>query len=178
MPGAVADDPAEAALFAQLTAKLPHLAQRVLALHRLLQQDPQPLRIHGLAQVVVGAVLDCLDGAFDGPLRRQQDEGDVGELVLQRAQQIVAAHPRHHEVAHDDRRTKAGDLAERVFAVGRLVGLVAPGLHELGEADARRGIVFDDQHALARPGAALSPVPDEDGFICSIADCVKCTTRW
>ena len=151
-PGTVPDDPAEAALLAQLAAKLTHLTQRVLPLDRLLQQDAQALRVDGLAQVVVGAVLDRLDGAFDGALRRQQDEGDVGELVLQRAEQIVAAHPRHHEVAHDDRRTKARDLAERVLAVTRLVGLVTPGLHELGEADPRGRIVLDDQHALARSG--------------------------
>ena len=30
----------------------------------------------------------------------------------------------------------------------RFVGLEAPGLHELGEAGARRGIVLDDEHPL------------------------------
>jgi hypothetical protein len=125
---AVADDSAEAALFAQLPAELTDFAQRVLSLDRLLQQDAQALRVDGLAQVVVSAVLDRFDGALDGALRRQQDECDVRELILQRSQQIVAAHARHHEIAHDDGRTKARDLPERVFAVTRLVGLVAPGL--------------------------------------------------
>ena len=79
--GAVADDAAEAALVAQLTPQRPHLAQRRLPFDRFLEQDLQPLRIDGLAQVVVGAVLDRFDRAFDRALRRQQDEGDVRELV-------------------------------------------------------------------------------------------------
>ena len=79
---AVADDPAEAALLAQLPAQVPHLAQRVLPLDRLLEQDLQPLRIDRLAQIVVGAFLDRLDGGLDGPLRGQQDEGQVGQLIL------------------------------------------------------------------------------------------------
>ena len=86
-------------LLAELTPQRPHLAQRLLPLDRLLQQDPQPLRIDRLAQVVVGAVLDRFDRALDGPLRRQQDEGEVRQLVLQRLQQFEAAHARHHEVA-------------------------------------------------------------------------------
>ena len=74
----VADDPAEASLLAQLAAKLPHFAQRLLALDRFLQQDLQPLRIDRLAQVVVGAFFDRFDRAIDGALRRQQDEREVG----------------------------------------------------------------------------------------------------
>ena len=130
-PGAVADDAAEAALLAQLAPQELDLAQRLLPLDRLVQQDPQPLRIDGLAQVVVGAVLDRVDRALDRALRREQDEGDVRQLILQRAEQVVPAHPRHDQVAHDDRRAEAGDLAEAFLAIGRLVGLEAPGLHEL-----------------------------------------------
>ncbi len=149
MPGAVADDPAEAALLAQLAPQVAHLAQRLLPLDRLLQQDPQPLRIDRLAQVVVGAVLDRLDGALDRALRGQQDEREVGELVFQRLEEIVAAHPRHDEVADDDRRPEARDPAERLFAVGGFVGLKSPVLDELGESRAGRRIVLDDEHPFA-----------------------------
>ncbi len=105
----------------------------------------QPLRIDGLTQIVVGAVLDRVDGALDRALRRQQDEGDVRQLILQGAEQIVAAHPRHHEVAHDDGRPEAGDLAEPFLAVGGLVGLEPPGLNELGQPGPRCRVVLDDQ---------------------------------
>ncbi len=87
--GAVADDAAEAALLAELTAEQLDLAQRLLPLDRLVQQDAQPLRIHGLAQIVVGAVLDRFDRALDGALRRQQDERDVRQLILQGAEEVV-----------------------------------------------------------------------------------------
>ena len=148
MPRTVADDPPEAALLAELTAEQLDLAQRLLTFDRLVQQDAQPLRIHGLAQIVVGAVLDRFDGALDGALRRQQDERDVRQLILQRAQEVVAAHARHDEVADDDRRPEARDLAEAVFAVGRFFGLEAPGLDELGQPGPRRRVVFDDEYAF------------------------------
>ena len=45
---------------------------------------------------------------------------------------------------------KAGDLLERLLAVGRRLGDEAPALHQLLEADARRRIVLDDQHPLGR----------------------------
>ena len=90
------------------------------------------------------------DGGLDGALRSEQDEGNVGELVFQSAQQIVSAHARHDEVAHDDRRPKAGDLAERILAIRGFVGLKPPVLDELSQPRACRVIVFDDQHPLTR----------------------------
>ena len=75
-----------------------HFAQRLLPLDRLLQQDLQPLRIDRFAQVVVGAFLDRFNRALDGSLRGQQDQSDVGELILQRAQQVEPAHPRHDQI--------------------------------------------------------------------------------
>ena len=146
---AVADDPAEAPLLAQLPPEIAHFAQRLLPLDRLLQQNPQALRVHRLTQVVVGAVLDRLHGALDRPLCRQQDERQVGELVLQSLEEIVAAHPRHDEVADDDRGPETGDTPERLFAVGGFVGLKSPVLYELGESGAGRRIVFDNEHSFA-----------------------------
>ena len=125
-PRAVPDDPAEAALLAQLAAQQSHLAQRFLPLDRLLQQDPQPLRIDRLAQVVVRAVLDGLHRALDGALGGEQDEREVRQLILERAQQLETAHSGHDQIGHDDGRTKRGDLLERFLAVGGFLGLKAP----------------------------------------------------
>jgi hypothetical protein len=99
----LADDASEAALLAQLPTELPDLAQRLLPLDRLLQQDAQPRGIDGLAQVVVSAFLDRFDGGFDGALRGEQDDRQIGQLVLESAQQLDAAHARHHQIRHDDR---------------------------------------------------------------------------
>ena len=108
------------------------------------------MRIDRLAQVVVRAILDGVDGRFDGALRGQQDEGNVGELVFQRAQQIVSTHARHDEVAHDDRRPKAGDLAQCFLTVRGFVGQEPPVLDELSQPGPSRMIVFDDQHPFTR----------------------------
>ena len=146
--GAVAHDATEASLLAELTAKQPNLAERFLSLHRLLQQYAQPLGIHRLAQVVVRAILDGLDGAFDRALRRQEDEGDIGELVFQRPQQVMPAHPGHHEVADDDCRPEAGDAPKRFLAIRCLVRLKSPRLHQFRKPCARRWVVFHDEHTL------------------------------
>mgnify|MGYP003693938095 CR=1 FL=1 len=42
----------------------------------------------------------------------------------------------------------AGDLLERLLAVGGRFGDEAPALHQLLQAHARRRVVFDDQHTL------------------------------
>jgi hypothetical protein len=125
-----------------------HFAQRLLPLDRLLKKDAQPRRIDRLAQIVVGAFLDRLDGGVDGALRREQDEREIGQLIFELPQELEAAHARHHEVGHDDRGAKRGDFLHRLFAVAGFFGLEAPRADELGETDARRGIVFDDQYTF------------------------------
>src|SRR5262249_3468356 len=69
-------------------------------------------------------------------------------LSLQRAQEREPVQARHHEIGDDDRGTKARHLGERFFAVARRFGDEAPALDELLQPDARRRIVFDNQHAL------------------------------
>ena len=44
--------------------------------------------------------------------------------------------------------TEGGDFLERLGAVGGLIGRKAPGPHQLGQAAACGGIVFDDQDAF------------------------------
>jgi hypothetical protein len=146
---AVADHPAEAAALAQLAPERLHLAQRLLPLHDLREQDLQPLRIDRLGHVVVGADLDGLDGGLDSALAGEDDGGDVAVLLLQRAQQVEAVHAGHREVADDDARAEARDLAQRLLAVGGRVGHESPRAYELGEADTGGGLVLDDEQSLA-----------------------------
>ena len=145
---AVADDPAEAAAIVQLPAQRLVLALLLVDLGEPLEQALQLVRIERLGQVVLGAGLDRLDGGVDGALRGQQDHLDVVDLGLQRLQQLDAAHPRHDQVGDDDRRAEGGDFLERLGAVGGLLGGETPGPHQLGQAAAGRGIVFDDQDAF------------------------------
>jgi hypothetical protein len=81
-----------------------HLAQRVLPLDDLVEQDLQPLRLDRLGEVVVGPELDGSDRRLDGALRREDHHREVAAIVLQRLQQLEPAHAGHHEIADDDRR--------------------------------------------------------------------------
>ena len=115
-----ADHLAERAALLQLPPQHAHLALRVVALDDLVEQDLQPLRIDGLREVVVGALLDRLDGGLDRALRRHQHDGDV-RVVLGRSARSRSSPPmpRHHEIAQHDGRTVDGDLLERFLAVDR-----------------------------------------------------------
>ncbi len=147
--GAVADDAAEGARFTQLAAQVPHFPQCVLALDRLPEQDVEPLRIDRFVQVIVGPFLDRLDRGLDGALGRQEDEGDVRQLIFECPQQLHAAGTRHDEIADDDRGTEAGDLAQPFVAVGCFLGLKSPGLDEFRQPLPGRVIVFDNQDPFA-----------------------------
>ena len=145
---AVADHRPERAVLAQLTAQRLDLAQRLLPLDNLVEQDLQPLDVDRLGQVVVGALLHGLDRRLDGALRGQQQRRDVGALRLKRPQQTQPVHARHDQVGDDDGGTEGGHLLERVLAVGGRIGEKSPALDQLLEADARGVIVLDDQHPL------------------------------
>src|SRR5688572_20348511 len=147
-----ADHVAEAAVLAQLPAQDLYLAPRVLPLDDLVEQDLQPLRLDRLGQVVVGALLDRLDRRFNGPLGGQDHHGVLAPVVLERAEQVEAAHPRHHEVADDDGRAEDGDPLEGFLAVSRGIGGEPPRTHELGQPKACARFVLDNQDALARCG--------------------------
>jgi hypothetical protein len=141
----VPDDPPEAADFPELPPQVTDLAQRLLSLHGLFQQNLQPLGVDGLGQVIVGAVFNRFDGAFHGALCGQQNEGDVGQLIVQRTQQLEPSHARHDQITHDDGGAEGGHHTEGFFALGRLICLEAPRLHEFRQPAAGCGIVFDNE---------------------------------
>jgi hypothetical protein len=146
-PGAP-DDPAEAAVLAQLASQDTDLAQGLLPLGCLLDEDLQPARVDRLGQVVVGAFLDRLDRGLDRTLRGEQDDRDVAHLIAQRLEQREAVHARHDDVGDDDAGTEGGDALQRFLTVGRGLGDVAPGPDQLGQPESCRPIVLDDEHAL------------------------------
>ena len=142
----VADHLAEAAVVLELPPQARHLAQRALALGDVLKQRAQALRIDRLRQVVVRAFFHRRDSGVDAALRRDQDEGDIGQLILDAPQQLEAVHPRHDHVGQHGRRPVGGDLLEAFLAVGGALGFIAPGAHQLGQPPPGGGIVFDNQH--------------------------------
>ena len=111
------------------------------------QQRAEALRIDRLRQVVVGALLHRRDGRVDAALRGDQDEREVGELILDAAEQLEAVHARHHHVGQHGRRPIRGDPFESFLAIGGAFGFVAPGAHQLGQPPPGGGVVFDDEHS-------------------------------
>src|SRR5262249_47671675 len=65
---AVADHLAEAAVLTELLAQHLHLAERVLPLDDLVEQDLQSLWFDRLGEIVVRPFLDRFDGGLDRPL--------------------------------------------------------------------------------------------------------------
>ena len=142
---AVADHLAERPVVAQLAPQRLHLAERPLPLDHLLQEDLQPLRVHRLGQVVVGAVLDRLDRRLDAALGREDHDADVDVHLAKRLQQLVAVHPRHHEVGDDDGRAERGDLLQGLLSILRRIRQEAPRANQLRQADPRGRVILDDQ---------------------------------
>ena len=133
-------------MLAQLLPQHADFAQRLVPFDDLGEQDLQPLQIDRLRQVVVRALLDSFDRCFDRPLRRQEDRGDVVALLLKPAQQIEAAHLRHHQVGQDDHGPERQRLLQSFFAVRRGLDVESPAADELLQAHTRRPIVLDDEH--------------------------------
>src|SRR5678815_1593739 len=143
--GAAADHAAEASLLAQLATQHLHLAQRVLALDDLVEQNLEALRLDRLGQVVVGALFDRLNRRLHTALRRQQDHRTLRIIALERLEELEATHARHDEVGDDDGGPERRHARQRIFAVGRGFGSESPGPHELRESDASAGLVLDDK---------------------------------
>jgi hypothetical protein len=146
---AAANHAPEAAMFAQLFAQGFDFAERILPLDDLVEQNLEPLRLDRLGQVVVGAFLDRLDRGFDAALRCEDDDRVVAAVVFERAQEIETAHPRHHQVADDDRGAEHGDALQRLFAVGGGIGRESPGAYELCQTESSARLVFDDENAFS-----------------------------
>ena len=139
-------------MLAQLLAQHLHLAQRVLPLDDLVEQNLQPLRLDRLGQIVVRAFLDRLDRGLHRTLRGEDHDRQRGPFVLERAQQLEPAHARHHEVGDHDGRAERGDTLKRFLTVGGGLGGEAPGAYQFGQAGARGRLVLDDENALSRSG--------------------------
>ncbi len=113
------------------------------------EDGEEALRIYGLRQVVVRPDLDRFHGRFHRALRGQDDHGRVARLFPQRAQQLEAVHPRHHQICYDDCRTENRDLLQRLFPVARRRDHESPRTREFDQADAGGRIVLDNEKALA-----------------------------
>ena len=146
---AAADHLAEGAVLPQLLAQDFDLAQRVLPLDDLVEEDLQSLRLDRLGQVVVGALFHRLDRRLDGALRGQDHNGVVAAIVLERPQQFQTVAPRHDQIADDDRWPEHGNALKRLLTVAGGVRSEPPRPHKFGQAEPGAGFVLDDENTFA-----------------------------
>ena len=76
-------------------------------------------------------------------------------LFLERAEQFETAHPRHHQIGEDDRRTKDADFLQRFVAIPGGFDAESPALDQLLHPHTRGGIVLDDEHTFVQLVAYL-----------------------
>jgi hypothetical protein len=106
--------------------------------------------VDGLAQEVVGARLDPLHTLLGGIERRHHDDRQHRRcgVLPDLAADVVAAHPRHHDVEQHDPRPVFLDLGERLGAVRGGDDVVSLDRQEVGEQLHVDGHVVDHQDLL------------------------------
>jgi hypothetical protein len=105
--------------------------------------------VDGLLHEVVGAELNGFDGAFDGALRGDDDDGAGGAGFAEAMEEFHAVHARHFHVSDDERGGPGLDFFEGLEAVFRDFSAVAPAGDEFGEAETRVEFVLDDEDFAA-----------------------------
>jgi hypothetical protein len=147
---APSDEAAEAPHVLHAAPQDRDLVERPAALEPLLDQQPQPVEVHRLGQVVVGTLPHRAHRGVDGGPAGQDDDRHAGHLLLQRGQQAEAVHVRHHEIGHHERWAQAGRLLQRLAPIGGHVGRVAPGPENRLERGPRVLLVVHDQNGRFR----------------------------
>ena len=134
----------QAALAAGLERRQPGPQGAVLGhqrglLQRLAHALDHRLPLERLGDEVVGPLLHGGDGRLDGAVGGHQHHLDLRRHGLERAQQRLAAHPRHHQVGDHHRGALAPRHLERLGAGGGLRDAPALALEDLRPSDSRLG---------------------------------------
>jgi hypothetical protein len=116
-------------------------------LGRHVQEVPQVSRIHGLRQVVEGALLDRFLGGLDRALSSEHEEFDIHVLRPQLLEKLDPVGAGHHQVGHHELGIEFLGGSQRLFGVVGGPGTEAPGLEVLTQAVRARRVVIHHQHA-------------------------------
>ena len=137
------------------------LGEERVALGRLLHEARDRLGVERLDDVVVGAVLERLDGRLDRCVGRHDDDGRLGGGLADLAEDLETVHPGHLDVDEEDLRRLARERRERLAAARRGEDVVPLLLEPERERAPQVGLVVDDHqlhgrgHQGSSPGAAV-----------------------
>ncbi len=154
----------ESPLFLQLVPQARDLAQRALPLGDVAQERTEPLGIDRFGEVVVRAFLHRRNSRVHAPLRGDQHECQVGQLILDAPEQLEAIHPRHDHVGEHGRRPIRRDALEAVLSVRRAFGFIPPGAHQFRQPAPGGCIILHDQHSHSLQDISGEPGASACGY--------------
>ena len=143
-----AEETAEPARFFELATEEGHLAHDLRLLERLLDERPEPARLHRLGDVVVDPALHRRHRGIHGRVPGEDDHCGGRAVLLKGAGEGQAVHPGHHEVRDHQIRPDRERALEGLVAVVRLLDLVSPAGQQCGETIERVGVVIGHKNSL------------------------------
>ena len=141
--GPGAHDPPHTHDLPELPAQQRDLTHRLAAGGGLGDEQLQARHVHGLGQIVIGAVLHGGHCRLDCALSGQKDDRGKGHLVPQRLQERMTVQTGHDEIGQHHGRQHCDGLLEGLLAVGGLLDGITPAGEQRHKAPAGRGLVID-----------------------------------
>ena len=128
----------------------PRLSRRAgghpVALKRPENAGRQDFRRKGFEQVIEGAVFHRLHGAVDGAVSGHHDDRRPGRSGFDFAEQLLAVHLRHFDIAEDQIEGFLVKLLKRLLAVVGGDDGVTFAFQRFGQSRPHFGFVIDDQN--------------------------------
>ena len=122
-----------------------HLAAQAGGLQGALGDHGDLVDVEGLGEEVEGADLHRVDRPTDGRERRQQNDRDVGVVVLEPLQHLQPVDVRQAVVEEDQVEGVSGEGLDRFLTGGHADRPMALGLHPLGEGPTDQLLIVDDE---------------------------------
>ena len=141
-----ADDAIVVELLVALAAEVPAFRAQALVVERAPHRREQLVDFERLAQIVERAQLHRVDRAVDGRVRRHQDDvRRVGRRADVLADELEAAHARHHVVGEQDVEGPLAEQLQRLTSAGRVDDFVAVAPQRAAQRLAQLLFVVDEQ---------------------------------
>ncbi len=128
------EDRSESAAFPELPSEQGHLALHGTALHRFVEQHPEPTRVHRFGQIVVGAFPHGRYRRLHGGMPGEQDDHGIWIHFGKRLEKSHAVKGGHDKIGNDHGRPELRRLFKGILAIDGLLDLVAPARQQIGQA--------------------------------------------
>src|SRR5262249_9838633 len=146
-----ADHVGEGVAVGQLATEVVDLVEQPALLEDLLRREEDLLLLERLRDVVAGALLDGLDGAFDARVAGDHDDIEIGPAIANLAREPDAVRAGNLEIHHRERELLLAEEAQGLGGVRRAGHRVALAGVELLQLPANERVVIDDQNSGFHP---------------------------